>query len=73
MDPQAERMVVVVAGMGKDGTAAAGEFVTGPRYLETLASAAPQNWERKNLQVVIATRVINGNSGPPRVLTTYFW
>ncbi|MGO9259912.1 MAG: hypothetical protein ACLQU1_26915 [Bryobacteraceae bacterium] len=73
MDPHTERMAVVVAGMGKDGTAAAGEFVTGPRYLETLASAAPRAWERKNLQVVIATEVINGNAGPPRVLATYFW
>jgi hypothetical protein len=73
MDPHTERMVVMVAGMGKDGTAAAGEFVTGPRYLETLASAAPRNWERKNLQVVISAEVINGNAGPPRVLSTYFW
>jgi hypothetical protein len=73
MDPRTERMAVIVAGMGKDGTAAAGEFVTDPRYLETLASAAPPNWGNKNLQVVLATEVINGNAGPPRVLTTYFW
>ena len=73
MDARTERMAVLVAGMGKDGTAAAGEFVTGQRYLETLASGAPANWERRNLQVVLATDVINGNSGPPRVLTTYFW
>jgi hypothetical protein len=73
LDLHTERMVVAVAGMGKDGTAAAGEFVTDPRYLEKLASQAPPNWERKNLQLVIATEVINGNSGPPRVLATYFW
>jgi len=73
LDPQAERMVVVVAGMGKDGTAAAGEFVTDPKYLGALASTAPHGWEHKNLQVVIATKVINGNSGPPRVLETHFW
>jgi hypothetical protein len=73
LDPQAERVVMVVAGMGKDGTAAAGEFVTDPKYLETLASVAPPDWERKNLQVVLATEVVNGNSGPPRILTTYFW
>jgi hypothetical protein len=72
-DPQAERIMVVVAGMGKDGTAAAGEFVTDSRYLEKLTSVAPPGWERKNLQVVLATEVINGNSGPPRVLATYFW
>ena len=73
LDPLTEKMVVVVGGMGRDGTIAAGEFVTEPRYLEMLASRAPRNWERKNLQVVLATDVINGNTGPPRILATYFW
>jgi len=73
MDPQVGRMVVVVAGIGKDGTAAAGEFVTNPKYLETLAGSAPANWDRRNLQVVLSTEVLNGNSGPPKVLTSYFW
>jgi hypothetical protein len=73
LDPLTEKMVVVVAGMGRDGTIAAGEFVTDPRYLEMLASRAPRNWERKNLQVVLATDIVNGNTGPPRILATYFW
>jgi len=73
LNPLTEKMVVVVGGMGRDGTIAAGEFVTEPRYLEMLASRAPRNWERKNLQVVLATDVVNGNTGPPRILATYFW
>jgi hypothetical protein len=73
VDPLTERMVVVVGGMGRDGTLAAGEFVTEPRYLEMLASRAPRNWEKKNLQVVLATDVVRGNTGPPRILATYFW
>jgi hypothetical protein len=59
--------------MGKDGTIAAGEFVTEPRHLETLAAAAPKGWERRNLQVVIATELINGNAARPRILATHFW
>jgi hypothetical protein len=73
VDSRTEQMVVVVAGMGKDGTAAAGEFVTDARYLQTLADRAPKGWERKNLQVVLKTEVINGNVGPPRIMATYFW
>jgi hypothetical protein len=73
VDPRTERAVVVVAGIAKDGTMAAGEFVTEARYLEALARRAPSDWEHKNLQVVIATEVINGNVGPPRILETYFW
>jgi hypothetical protein len=73
VDPRTERAVVIVAGIAKDGTMAAGEFVTEARYLEALARRAPPDWEHKNLQVVIATEVINGNVGPPRILDAYFW
>lgn len=73
VDSRTEQTIMVVAGMGKDGTIAAGEFVTQPRYLEMLAAKAPRGWERKNLQVVIATELINGNPAPPRILDVHFW
>jgi hypothetical protein len=73
LDPATERMVVVAAGLVQYGTIAAGEFLTNPRYLEELAKRAPSNWQHMNMQVILATKVINGNSGPPRILTTHFW
>jgi len=73
MDPTTERMVVVAAGIVQYGTIAAGEFLTNPVYLDELAKRAPRGWKKKNLQAVIGTNVINGNSGPPRILATYFW
>ena len=51
----------------------AGEFVTEPRYLDMLAARAPRGWEKKNLQVVLATEVVRGNTGPPHILATHFW
>jgi len=73
LDTRTERTVMVVAGMGGNGTQAAGEFTTVSRYLETLASMAPAGWEHKNLQAVIETELINGHPGPPRILATHFW
>jgi hypothetical protein len=73
VNPLTETMVVVVAGMAKDGTMAAGEFVTEPRYMEELARRAPAGWEKKNLQVVIRTEVVRGSPGPPSIVATYFW
>jgi hypothetical protein len=73
VDNRTERVTVIVAGIAKDGTLAAGEFVTEPRYLEAFAASAPRGWEHKNLQVVISTEVVNGNTGPPRILATHFW
>jgi hypothetical protein len=68
-----EKWVVVVAGLTKDGTMAAGEFATEDRYLSEFAQAAPAGWERKNFQVVLTTEIIAGVAGPPRVVAKYFW
>jgi hypothetical protein len=73
LDPATERMVVVAAGIMQYGTIAAGEFLTNSKYLDQLAKQAPSNWQHKNMQVVIATKVINGNSGPPSIAEVYFW
>jgi hypothetical protein len=73
LDPTTARMVVVAGGLTGCGTIAAGEFLTEPTYLEALAKGAPRGWERKNMQVVLATRVIHGASGPPRILERHFW
>ncbi len=73
VDARTEQSVLLLAGLGKDATAAAGEFVTDARYLSDLAARAPSGWARKNLQVVIATDLINGHSGPPRIVYTYAW
>ena len=73
LDPTTARMVVVVGGLTGYGTIAAGEFLTDPTYLEALAKRAPKGWERKNMQLILATKVIHGNSGPPRILDQYFW
>lgn len=72
-DPKTEQTAVIVAGLGSWGTQAAGEFVTDPKHLKKLEALAPRHWERKNLQVVLATDVIRGSSGPPMVLAAYFW
>ena len=49
---------------------AAGEFVTQEKYLDALAARAPRGWERKNVQAVLATELVNGVPGPPRILQT---
>jgi hypothetical protein len=73
MNPSTERMTVIAAGIGQYGTMAAGEFVTNEKYMKDLAATAPAKWEHKNFEAVLATRVIDGSTGPPRVLATWFW
>jgi hypothetical protein len=73
LDPTTDRMVVVAGGLTGYGTIAAGEFLTNPVYLEAVAKQLPKNWERKNIQLVLAAKVISGHSGPPRVLDKFVW
>jgi len=72
-DPRTQQIALLLCGLGRDGTAAAGEFISRPKLLDTLIRQAPPGWERKNFQVVIGVDLIHGNAGPPHVLATYFW
>jgi hypothetical protein len=70
-DPTTEQPTLLVAGISAEGTLAAGEAVTTPGYLEMLLKAAghPAN----GFEAVIETKVINGESGPPRIVAMRTW
>ncbi len=68
-----ERTVVILGGITQYGTEAAAEFVTDPSYFEQALTDAPSDWYRKNMQIVLSTRVLSSVSGPPTVLAAYFW
>jgi hypothetical protein len=62
-----------VAGIQSYGTQAAGEFVSSPEYLQAALRKAPPDWERKNMQIVLQTPVIDGLPGPAEVVAIYVW
>jgi hypothetical protein len=72
-DPTTGSPVLIAGGLTMLGTAAAGEFLSDPKRMDELAASAPKGWDRKNLQVVIATRLIGGDSAPPRVQAIEAW
>ncbi len=65
--------IIVASGIASYGTIAAGELLTNPEHLAALAQRAPKGWQRKNVQVVFATKVFNGNAGPPQILAIHTW
>ncbi len=65
--------VIVLAGILREGTEAAGEVVSNPTYLDALLQKAPKNWDRLNLEAVIETKVIEGHPGPPTVIAVETW
>jgi hypothetical protein len=73
VDPKTEQPVVVDAGITVFGTSAAGDFLTNANDLKKLAAIAPPGWEKKNMELVLATDVIRGRHGPATIVATNFW
>jgi DNA-binding winged helix-turn-helix (wHTH) protein len=73
IDSNTGKPAIIVAGVGRGGTIAAGELVTDPTYLAQLASAARASGNKKNMEIVLSTPIIDGEPGSPKVEATYFW
>jgi len=73
LDPTTGHPVVTAAGISKYGTAAAGEFLTDPSFLKEATRSAPKDWDRKNLQLVIETKLVGESSAPPTVVAAHYW
>lgn len=71
--PDSGQMVLVVGGIGTQGTSAAGEFVTESRYLDVWAQTLAPGWHEQNVEVVISTKVHDGVAGRPHVVATHVW
>jgi hypothetical protein len=72
-DSTTGKLAVVAAGVGRGGTRVAGEFLTEPANLAQLERAAAREGNKKNLEVVLSTQIIDGQPGTPKVEASYFW
>jgi hypothetical protein len=61
-------VVVVIGGLYTYGTQAAGEFLTDPQLIRTVAQAALLDSTNKNLQIVLETTVTDETPGPPKII-----
>jgi hypothetical protein len=67
-DPMIGRVVVTAGGISRFGTMAVGEFLTQPQYMAEAMKLAPGDWEHKNIQIVVATKIAGEDAGPPQVI-----
>ena len=72
-DPNTGKLAVILAGIGHGGTRAAAAFVTDSAHLTQLMRAAQAAGDKKNMEFVISTQVIDGEPGAPRMEASYFW
>jgi hypothetical protein len=73
VDPTTGHLLVTVAGILQYGTEAGAQCLVDEACLAHAEQLAPGDWKRKNIQMVIVTPIIGGDSGQPRVLSVYLW
>jgi hypothetical protein len=71
--PNTQQPTLIVAGLGENGTKAASEFITDETQLSNALGESLQKPGGGNFEVVLATEVINGSSGAPKVLAKEVW
>ena len=71
--PKSGATVITAAGIGQEGTQAAGEFLNNPQQIANAVKGLPRNWDQKNMQILLH---IKGGYGAPNsvsVESVYVW
>jgi len=72
-DSKTGELLIAAAGITQYGTRAAGEFLTSQNLMATLAATAPGDWPKKNVQMLLHTKIVDETPGKPPIVTAYFW
>ena len=73
IDSKTGNHLVFLGGRTQFGTQAAAELVTRDNEWADVVKTLPRGWQRKNLQVVIRTRIHGSTPSAPVVLATHLW
>jgi hypothetical protein len=72
-DPTTDSWMVVLAGVGRNGTEAAAQFATSPHYMQLLRDRAGADFASRNVEAVLKVSVIDGKTGAPSILAVQVW
>jgi len=72
-NPTTDSWVVVLAGVGRNGSEAAAQFVTSPHYMQLLRDRAGSDFSNRNIEAVLKVSVIDGKTGAPSLLAVHVW
>jgi hypothetical protein len=65
--------VVALAGLGRNGTEAAAQFVASPHYMELLREQLGSDFSNRNIEVVLRVSVVEGKTGAPSIQAVHTW
>jgi len=64
---------IAIGGLTGQGTLDVNQFLLDPASMSKLTADLPSGWDKKNLQIVFAIKVVGGSPGVPCVIATYTW
>jgi hypothetical protein len=71
--PATDSWVVVLAGLGRNGTEAAAQFATDPHYMQLLRAKLGSDFGNRNIEAVMKVNVIDGRTGAPTIMAVHAW
>jgi hypothetical protein len=72
-DPTTGQWWIGIAGLTGQATLAANRFFLDPVSVSRLAAGLPKDWDKKNLQMVLDVKTVQGSAGVPRIVASYSW
>ena len=72
-DSTTDSWVIVIAGLGRNGTEAAAQFATSPRYMQLLRDQLGSDFGSRNVEALMQVKVIDGKTGAPAMLAARAW
>ena len=60
--------VIVLAGLGRNGTEAAAQFATSPHYMQLLRNQLGRDFSNRTIEVILKVSVVDGKTGAPTIL-----
>jgi hypothetical protein len=73
LDPSTGQWWIGIAGLTGLGTQVAHQVAIDPKTMAAISASLPRDWERKNVQIVLAVKIIQGSPGAAQVVGTYSW
>lgn len=65
--------VVVLAGLGRNGTEAAADFATSPHYMQLLRDRLGRGFANRGVEAILRVKVVDGKTGAPSIVAVYDW
>ncbi len=66
-------LVIVLAGLGRNGTEAAAQFATSPAYMQLVRQRVGADLGSRNIEAVMKVHVVDGKTGAPTLEEVYVW